>query len=347
MKLLPITFHLIYLLFLIFCNIASSQIDLECNGRDMHSIYGVATTGIYRIDSVDTNPTNPVLIAQLPRPNLSGGGISINKNLDSIEGPVTMYFIQGGINYHFWNGKGWTNTGRSSGNPSAVNPGGTSSYIFDLDGQHGNLYRYDGKNNGTILVSNISPQNTLIYDVATDSKGNFYLFNTLAHKIICYNSIGVPIDSFTTTGAKISSADCGFVILGNRMYVGNCDSKMGLYEGIKSGNNIDFTLLKSYAIRFLDMAACPSAAMPLVVFQNQELPHFTIFPNPAHDYVIIKSDDMAVLKITDYMGIIKETININGLDQYHLNINKWTAGVYFINAFSRNKTSSRRMLIIQ
>src|SRR5436190_7687018 len=91
------------------CGFCDAQIDLQCNGRDMHSIYIIGTNSdIYRIDSVDTSPTNPILVAlNLPSFN---GGISINANLDSIAGPETMYLVAGVThNYFWWNGTNWTN----------------------------------------------------------------------------------------------------------------------------------------------------------------------------------------------------------------------------------------------
>ena len=195
---------LIYFLFLFSYQANFAQIDLKCNGRDLHSIYLVGRTplGLYRIDSVDTNPTNPILVtSNLP----SVGGISINNNLDSLTGSQTIYFVGGNgvAEYYFWNGASWTNTGNTAGSANAANPGGTSNYIFNYDGLYNSVYRYDGTGNGTLLISNLNVGGTSVYDLATDNQGNFYLFYTNLQQIFMYNSNGIVLDSIITAGFPI------------------------------------------------------------------------------------------------------------------------------------------------
>jgi ELWxxDGT repeat protein len=257
------------------CRICNAQIDLQCNGRDMHSIYiSGYNYDIYRVDSVDTSPTNPILL--ISNKPASSGGISINANLDSIAGPETMYFVE--QYYYFWNGLNWTNTNHTSGSLGAVNPGGTSDFIFNLNGNGNALYRYDGTANGTLLLSNLNTASSTIYDVATDNQGNFYLFYSNLQKIIAYNSTGIPIDSFTISG--LVGGGGGFAILGNRMYA---ITSHDLYEGIKTGSNINFTLIKSLPFSVADIATCPEAGNPLSVFNSSSLPHSIVYPNPISD----------------------------------------------------------------
>ncbi len=56
---------------------ATAQIDIQCDGRDKHSIYLICTTtgSYYRIDNVDTNPTDTIYVADVPAGHI---GISIN-----------------------------------------------------------------------------------------------------------------------------------------------------------------------------------------------------------------------------------------------------------------------------
>jgi type IX secretion system substrate protein len=326
------------------CNSASAQIDLQCDGRDMHSVYLIDNSGFYRIDSVDSAPTNPVFVAPNP---LNFIGISINNNLDSMTGQETMYSVSStNYYYYYWNGTGWTNTFSNTGSNLAVNPGGTANYIFNLDGT-GSIYRYDGNGNGTLLISNLPTNNTSIFDIATDSSGNFYLFYTNSQKIIAYNPAGIPVDSFTTTGF-LPGTHCGFAFLADRMYALACGAiYYGLYEGIKTGTNIHFTLVKPLTTFYGDIATCHSAAFPLAVFKNPEMPHFILYPNPAWDNVIIKLNNTALLEISDCTGILKETIRTCGLTEYRLDVSKWKAGVYFINVVSAKKASARAKLVVQ
>lgn len=326
------------------CNKTFAQINLGCDGNDMHAIYLVDNSGYYRMDSVDTTPTNPILIAPNPMGFI---GISINNNLDSIAGPLTMYSIGGGNNYHFWNGTGWTNTGHTSGSVSAVNPGGTSNFIFNFHDNGTFLYRYDGTGNGTLLLSNIPAGSTAcIHDVATDNQGNFYLFFTNAQKILAYTPSGIPIDSFTTTGFPIGS-NCGFTIVSDRLYGVTCSGTLGLYEGIKTGSNIHFTLIKPFSIAYIDIASCPNASLPLAVFKNPELPRFAVYPNPVRDAAMIKLNNTVTLEVYDYMGILKQAIPVRGLTEYYLDVSEWKAGVYFINAISANKSSAHTKIVVQ
>ncbi|HKR05673.1 MAG TPA: T9SS type A sorting domain-containing protein [Bacteroidia bacterium] len=342
-KLTLTAFLLIYFPASFVCNDALAQIDLECNGRDMHSVYFVTTSGFYRVDSVDTAPTNPIFVESNPT---NFNGISINNNLDSATGQQTMYALTNGGNYHFWNGTGWTDTGHTSGAVTAINPGGTSNYIFNLDGNGNSLYRYDGTSNGTLLLSNLATASACVYDVATDNAGNFYIFYTNVQKIIAYNPSGIPIDSFTTAGFP-SGSNCGFTILGNRLYAHVCNLSFGLYEGIISGTTVNFSLIKTLPTGYIDIASCPNAASPLAVFENPEEPHFTLYPNPAWDNVIIKLNNTAMLEISDCTGVLKETILTRGLTEYLLDVSKWKAGVYFINVLSANKASARAKLVVQ
>lgn len=319
---------------------ALAQIDLQCNDRDMHSIYLVGNSGFYRIDSVDTNPTNPIFLMQ----NTPGAiGISINNDLNS-GGPVTMYSCDN--LYYFWDGSGWINTGHTTGNSSAVNPGGSADYIFNLNDNGNSLYRYDGTGTNTLLLSNIGTSNDFVHDVAADNQGNFYLFFTNAQKIVAYTPNGIPVDTFMTTGFA-SGSQCGIAILGDRIYATTCSGSYELYEGIKTGNTINFTMIKNFAVQSSDIAACPSAAQPLAVFENPNLPRFAVYPNPAKEIAIIKLQNTTTLEIYDCMGVLRTAVPTRGLTEYHLNVTEWKSGVYLINAVSEEKTSARGKLVVE
>lgn len=308
----------------------------------MHSIYlQCSGYSIYRIDSVDSSPTNQILVASIPV--LSDGGISINNNLDSVAGPETMYFVSYPGTYYFWNGTGWTNTGHSSGSYHALNPGGTSDYIFNLNASYDSLYRYDGAGNGTFLLANLNTNFASVYDVATDNQGNFYLFFTTLQKIIAYNPSGIPIDTFATSGFPLFGGG-GLTILGNRIYA---TTTHDLYEGIKTGNNITFTLIKNLVQQINDIASCIEAATPLAVFKNPSAPHFAIYPNPAHSVVMIKMINTAALEIIDCLGIVRKRFDTRGLTECEVDVKDLEPGAYIINAMAKNKTGVRSTFIVQ
>lgn len=76
------------------------------------------------------------------------------------------------------------------------------------------------------------------------------------------------------------------------------------------------------------MAACPNAAIPLAVIKNPELPHFAGIPNPARNFVTVKLNNTSTLEISNQMGILIETIQTRGLQECHLDISQWEAGLY-------------------
>lgn len=255
-KLICVTF------LLIFC-VCNSQIDLQCNGRDLHAVYISNYFGqIYRIENVDTVPSDPILVTTIPQ--VQGFGISINANLNNPSDPETMYYVSANsIFYYYWNGSNWTNTNHSSGGFGAKNPGGTSNYIFNLNGLQNSITRYDGTGNATLLLSNLQTFNRAFYDIATDNIGNFYLFYKLQQEIKMFNPDGVLLNTFIATGdigTDISEGGAGFAIIGNKLYAVTNNE---LYEGTVNGNTINFVGIKTMNFISADMAACPQAGRPL------------------------------------------------------------------------------------
>lgn len=333
-------------LFVINIQSATAQIDLQCNGRDRHSIYLVNTAGFYRIDSVDTSPTDPILLSANPFGNVNvADGIAISNNLDSAAGPQTMYYTNNNTPYHFWNGTGWTNTNHTSGANFAVNPGGAADHIYNIDGFNGTIYSYDGTGNGTALVTGLGSSLSIVYDVAADNQGNFYVYYTADAKIIVYSPTGFPVDSFTTTGFT-TLGECGLAILGDRIYATSCNNNYGLYEGIKTGSNINFTMIKSLNDFYVDIAACPEAGNPLAILKNPEQPHFAAYPNPAHQYTNIKLFNTSAITITDYKGAYINSFETKGLNVLSIDVSKWQPGVYFITAVSENKLRSSGKIVV-
>lgn len=290
--------QIVVIFWLIFSwNYSHGQINLECNGRDMHSIYFISILSpgnIYRIDSVDSNPSNPILVASSPTG--TPGGISINTNLDSISGNEAMYFIGSsspsgpGKPYYYWNGTAWINTNDSSIIGGAINIGGTANYIFNLDGIGNSVYRNSGNGNDSLLLSNLNTNGNAFFDIATDSVGNFYILFASNEIIVMYNSLGTAIDTFNTSGINLSNGGAGFAILGNKLYA---ISLSDLYEGVISGDTINFNWIKNIGMAAADIAACPNAGKPLttnniVSNSNIDASNAIFFPNPFNEKLKIK-----------------------------------------------------------
>jgi uncharacterized repeat protein (TIGR03803 family) len=319
------------------------HIDLQCNGRDQHSIYVVDyLSNYYRIDSVDTHPTK---LVYLGTDTLNPNGISINKNLDVTSAEMTMYMCNAVSEYYYWDNSGWNDTHHTGG---SVNPGGTNQYIFNLDELGGIIYRYDGNGNATQLIDNLPTANASIWDVATDRNGNFYLFYTTEMKIIEYNSDGIPVDTFFTKGPIRNLSGAGCTIVGSRFYfTDHSNPKELLWEGAITGDTVNFSVVDTLPVICYDLASCPNAANQLAVFRVPEAPHFIIYPNPASDRATIKMDNTAEIEITDLMGRRIFTADTHGLTQYQLSLALYQPGVYIVTARSVNSLVEYTKLVVE
>lgn len=340
------TLFLIFFLFLSFTSHMSAQIDLQCAGRDQHSIYLLDSSlpGILRIDSVDSNPTEPVF---LEYELTISGGISINKNLDTGSGDTTMYGCDNFGQYFYYENNAWVSTGHYSGATNAINFGGSDDYIFNHDALPGTVYRYDGTQTGTLLLSGLE-STSFIADIAVDMNGNFYMLSTLNHELTVYNYDGLLLNTFTTSG-NTGEHGGGFAILGSKMYfIDNSAPNEYLYEGTVTGNNIDFLVIDTLSSNHLvrDIAACPNAAQPLAVFSNVNTPRFSIYPNPAEDQITLLLDNTTSFCVHDLNGRLLYETQCKGIRQLVLPVNQFVSGVHVITAKSDAGEESHKTLVV-
>ncbi|HNR19434.1 MAG TPA: T9SS type A sorting domain-containing protein [Bacteroidia bacterium] len=322
-------------------NETKAQFDVQCNGRDKNSLF-FAGLYIYRMDSMDTNPTAPIILDT----NLLGfTGLSINNRLDSAGAPETMYFCWGDslYTYHYWNGNNLVNTFHLSGGP---NPSGTSQYIFNLAPFTGAIYRYDGTSNSVAIVTGLPTFNS-IYELATDSAGNFYILYTIAQKLVVYDPNAIPIDSFPITGIS-SAGGNGMALLGGRIYV---YTPSGLKEGILNGSTYDFNTIwvSPPNLGCLDMASCPSAATPLPVISKKLANEIFVSPNPAQDYVKIKAEKLVGkscrITVTDVTGKkLKEEHVIFATGIVTLDVGELKSGIYFLRIETKEGSFVERLV---
>ncbi|HNU34819.1 MAG TPA: T9SS type A sorting domain-containing protein [Bacteroidia bacterium] len=304
---------------------ALAQFDIQCNGRDKHSLFFVGDY-FFRVDSIDTNPTAPII---LDTNAINAGGISINNILDSAGAPETIYAATVSGIYNYWGGSLWINTGHTQG---ATNPGGTNQFIFSLNAINGIVYRYDGISNSIPIVTGLLT-NSSIYDVATDTTGNFYLVYNNSKKLEVYAPNGLFIDSFPVTGMPLGNG-AGLALLDSKIYA---LTSSGFYEGMIVDDTCRFI---SFPIAFgslsaYDMASCPSAATPLPVISKKLASKIFVSPNPAEDYVKIKAEKLVGkscrITITDVTGKkLKEEHVIFATGIVTLDVGELKSGIYFL-----------------
>jgi len=248
------------LLLFVFCfatvSIKSGAQLPTCTSSSTPLIYYIGTGGIYNFDpTLAISSTNPSLNSIVPPSGAEG--ISVNANLNAASPSPTFYVVDGSIDYEYYNGTVWVNTGFNAGD---VNPGGGGGYIFSLVGATGDIWRFDGIANAT-LITTVSSFNTGgPYDVQGDCAGNFYILRmeTTAY-LEEYNSSGTLIHSWACSGQTSTSAGGGFAIIGNHVYANNTS---GFWDGVITGTNVAFSLVTASGLSNNpeDFGTCPVGA---------------------------------------------------------------------------------------
>lgn len=227
----------------------------NCGVTNLIYILDGNTSNIYNYDPAQpTSATNPVLNTIPVLPN--SGGLTVNNNINGGTPATTFYIIDNGGTYFYYNGTTWVNTGHTSGNPAAVNPAGGGNYIYNLVGNTGEVYRYDGTANGTLLIT--IPNYTGPYDLVAECTGNFYALNTNASvmQLQKYSPAGTLLNTYAITGLTAGTGSGGFAINGNIVYVD--DGLNNIYTGTISGTTVSFTGPTNIpnSIVFYDFGSC-------------------------------------------------------------------------------------------
>lgn len=215
-----------------------------CSGPGSGLIYYLGGNGIYNLDPTQPlSSTNPTLNTISPP---SGAiGIAVSNNINSA-GPSPTFYVSSSTGYSYYDGTTWVNTGHTSGSGGAVNPGAGGGFIYNLVGSTGEVYKYDGTGNGTLLVTISDFKGGGPFDMIADCHGNFYILRTSTsgnpQYLRKYSPTGTLLQSWTVSGATSSVSGGGMAIIGNRVYYVNGS---GYWEGTITGSNINFTMLAS------------------------------------------------------------------------------------------------------
>lgn len=116
-----------------------------------------------------------------------------------------------------------------------------------------------------------------------------------------------------------------------------------------TGNSTTITGVGSYTVVVIDEYGCeyPSTAISFAVgIEQQNLPTWSIFPNPAENKVNVQINngfEVRKLMVTDMTGRVIQTIPV-GKQQYILDIHDWPSGVYFVQIVGDNTTYTKRLV---
>jgi gliding motility-associated-like protein len=238
---------------------ANAQLPV-CSGPGSGLIYYLNGANIWQWDPQQPFSTSNPWVNTLPAPP-GAIGLAVSENING-PGPSPTFYAVDGTNYWYWDGATWVNTGQTAG---AVNPGGGGGFIYSLEGSGGNIYKYDATGNATLLITISDFQGGGPYDLVGDCEGNFYILSTTANWLRKYNSSGVLVQTWTTSGGQIGSAGGGMAIIGNTVYY---DGTGGLWSGPMVGSTITFTNLGN-SLGPSDFANCSLGGQGTLTGLNQ------------------------------------------------------------------------------
>lgn len=186
------------------------------------------------------NPLNPVgggnpVVNTIALP-ANANGLAICPVLGSGNPTETFYTLvenpAGVYRYHYYNPatNAWVNTGHNPG-PAAVNIAGGGGFLYALQGATGNVYKYDGTGNATLLITVPGMANEGPWDLIADCEGDWYVLNLTGVNtppfLRKYSPAGVLLESWTVNNPNGYNASGGFGIINNTLYVDAVDFTTG------------------------------------------------------------------------------------------------------------------------
>ncbi len=175
----------------------------------------------------------------------------------------TFWTVSGGT-YWYYSGTAWVNTGHTTGNVFAINPGGGGSVIYNLVGGTGAVYVYNGTGNGTLLTTVAGFNGGGPFDMVADVNNNFYLLNTNStpQTLSVYDATGAFLCSYTLGNTPVAGGGAGFAIVNNVAYYGSTinNTTSASYAGTIIPNNTVITFTSEPLTVGGDWASCPISA---------------------------------------------------------------------------------------
>src|SRR5690606_30504954 len=103
--------------------------------------------------------------------NCPGSGLAVSDYLGPGPTYKTFYTVVGNV-YWYYDGTAWVSSGHTAG---AVNPGAGGGYIYSLIGGTGEVYKYDGTGNASLLTTVTGFASGGPFDLVADKDGNWYI----------------------------------------------------------------------------------------------------------------------------------------------------------------------------
>ncbi len=196
---------------------------------------------------------------------------------------------------------------------SSFSPNGNILYLLDGTAFPFKLVQFD------LTASNISSTYLVISSLTTYGEGLM-----LAHDCKIYMPASGTHYLHVISDPDVLGIGCSFTT--NAVYLGNSFSK---YE---PPNNIDGLFASTCLING---------------YQNQYSQSFTVYPNPAHNFIYIHSNtnNNLKVKISDISGQILSSGIYNNAQLIKININNFESGIYFLIIVEDQIVYTRKLFI--
>jgi hypothetical protein len=125
------------------------------------------------------------LLASLPA---GSNGLAIGPAF-GFSAPDPTFWTTANGTYWYYNGTSWINTNHTTGNTAALNLGASKKCLYNLVGNNGQVYIYNGTGNGTYHTTLQGFNGAGPYDINADANDNLYVVKatTPNPSLIIYN----------------------------------------------------------------------------------------------------------------------------------------------------------------
>lgn len=237
-----------------------------------------------------------------------------------------------------------------------VNPNGIINTVV---GNHQAINNYFGDGSAAIAAGLYEPIN-----VAFDNNGSMYIAdngNNVIREVTDVYALPVTLTSFTAnaynktihtnwqTANELSThhfivQHCtdgySFTDIGNVKAIGEGANKYGFIDN-NPDNGINYYRLKS-----VDKDGATSFSKVVSVLLTINDSRFTVYPNPAKDYVTIKGCNIASVQVIDNMGRVVKVLSLMDATNPTLSVNNLPAGVYHLRIQTTNGKESSAAIVV-
>ena len=165
------------------------------------------------------------LLASLPA---GSNGLAIGPAF-GFSAPDPTFWTTANGTYWYYNGTSWINTNHTTGNTAALNLGASKKCLYNLVGNNGQVYIYNGTGNGTFHTTLQGFNGAGPYDINADANDNLYVVKatTPNPSLIIYNNYGVAICSYSLSNLPAIASGGGFAIVNDFLAVHNSSFSVG------------------------------------------------------------------------------------------------------------------------